>query len=108
MKVSTAHHGPGDQDMTKRRKRHNPEQIVKKLRDADAMLNAGQDEAVVLQTLEVSEGTLARWRKQYGGMKSEEAKRLKQLEDENKQLKEIVADQQLDIKMLKHINEGNW
>lgn len=92
----------------KRRKRHTPEQIVKKLRDADAMLNAGKDLAVVLQTLEISEATYHRWRNQYGGMKSEEAKRLKQLEDENKRLKEIVAEQQLDIKMLKHINSGNW
>jgi putative transposase len=93
---------------TKRRTRHSPEQIVRKLRDADAMLNAGQDQAVVLQALEISEPTLDRWRNQYGGMKSEEAKRLKQLEDENKRLKEIVAEQQLDIKMLKHIAEGNW
>ncbi len=90
------------------RKRHTPEQIVRKLRDADAMLNAGKELAVVLQTLEVSEATFHRWRNQYGGMKSEEAKRLKQLEDENKRLKEIVADLTLDNKMLKHISEGNW
>lgn len=94
--------------MTKRRRRHTPEQIVKKLRDADAMLNSGKDMPAVLQTLEVSEATFHRWRNQYGGMKSEEAKRLKQLEDENKRLKEIVADQALDIRMLKHISEGNW
>lgn len=94
--------------MTKRRKRHTPEQIVKKLRDADAMLNAGKDEAAVLQALEVSESTYERWRKQYGGMKAEEAKRLKELEDENKRLKEIVADLTLDNKMLKHLSEGNW
>ncbi len=76
---------------TKRRKRHSPEQIVRKLRDADAMLNAGQDVAAVLQALEVSEGTYLRWRNQSGGMKSEEAKRLKQLEEENRRLKEIVG-----------------
>lgn len=93
---------------TRRRKRHSPEQIVRKLRDADAMLNAGKDEAVVLQALEVSESTYLRWRKQYGGMKAEEAKRLKELEDENKRLKQIVADQALDIQMLKHVSEGNW
>ena len=93
---------------TKRRKRHSPEQIVKKLRDADAMLNAGKDLAAVLQVLEVSEATYHRWRNQYGGMKSEEAKRLKQLEDENKRLKEIVAEKELDIRMLKHLTEGNW
>ena len=93
---------------TKRRKRHSPEQIVRKLRDADAMLNAGQDLAAVLQTLEVSEATYLRWRNQYGGMKAEEAKHLKELQEENKRLKEIVADQALDIKLLKHVAEGNW
>src|SRR5262245_6710212 len=92
----------------KRRKRHNPEQIVRKLRDADAMLNAGKDQAAVLQALEVSEATLLRWRNQYGGMKSEEAKRLKGLEDENRRLKQLVADQALDIQMLKHVASGNW
>ena len=93
---------------TRRRRRHSPEQIVKKLRDADAMLNAGKDLAAVLQALEVSEATYHRWRNQYGGMKSEEAKRLKQLEEENKRLKELVAEKELDIKMLKHLAEGNW
>ena len=84
--------------MTRRRKRHSPEQIVAKLRDADAMLNAGMDVAAVLQSLEVSESTLERWRKQYGGMKSEEAVRLKKLADENRRLKHLVADQALDFK----------
>ena len=93
---------------TKRRKRHTPEQIVRKLRDADAMLNAGKDQAAVLQSLEVSQATYDRWRAQYGGMKAEEAKRLKELEDENKRLKVIVADLTLDNRMLKHLSEGNW
>lgn len=92
----------------RRRKRHSPEQIVKKLRDADAMLNAGQDLAAVLQALEVSEQTYYRWRNQYGGMKSEEAKRLKELEDENRRLKHLVAEKELDIQMLKHVNSKNW
>lgn len=92
----------------KKRTRHNPEQIVKKLRDADAMLNSGKELSVVLQTLEISEATYHRWRNQYGGMKSSEAKRLKELEEENRKLKEIVAEQQLDIKMLKYVSEGNW
>ena len=61
--------------------RRTPEQIVRKLRDAEAMLSAGQDVAAVLQALEVSEQTYYRWRSQYGGMKREEAKRLKQLEE---------------------------
>jgi putative transposase len=91
-----------------RSKRHTPEQIVKKLRDADAMLNAGKELGAVLQALEVSEGTYHRWRNRYGGMKSEEAKRLKELEEENRRLKEIVAEKELDIRMLKHLAEGNW
>jgi transposase-like protein len=93
---------------TKRRKRHSPEQIVTKLRDADAMLNAGQDLSAVLQRLEISEATFHRWRLQYGGMKSEEAKRLKALEDENKRLKQLVADLSLDNQMLRHVASGNW
>jgi putative transposase len=93
---------------TGRKKRHNPEQIVRKLRDADALLNAGKELAVVLQSLEVSESTYARWRSQYGGMKSEEALRLKKLEDENRRLKQLVADQALDIQMLKFVAEGNF
>ena len=91
----------------KKRKRHSPEQIVKKLRDADAMLAAGKSVGEVLQKLEVSEATLSRWRSQYGGMKSEEAKRLKMLEEENNRLKKIVGDQALDIQMLKEITKGN-
>lgn len=94
--------------MSKRRKRHSPEQIVKKLRDAEAMLNVGQDLSAVLQALEVSEATYHRWQLQYGGMKSEEAKRLKELEEENRRLKQIVADQALDIQMLKYVNSKNW
>ena len=72
------------------------------------MLSAGKDLASVLQSLEVSESTLERWRRQYGGMKAEEAIRLKNLEDENKKLKEVVAELTLDNRMLKHIAEGNW
>ena len=93
---------------TSGRKRHSPEQIIAKLRDADAMLNAGKDLAVALQTLEISQSTYERWRAQYGGMKAQEARRLKELEDENRRLKHIVADQALDIQMLKHVAEGNW
>ena len=92
----------------KRRRRHTPEQIVRKLRDADAMLNAGKDMAAVLQLLEVSDATYQRWKNQYGGMKAEEAKRLKELEEENKRLKELVGEQALDIKILKYATEGNW
>ena len=77
--------------MTRRRKKYRPDEIVAKLRDADAMLNAGKDLAAVLQALEVSDSTLERWRAQYGGMKCEEAKRLMHLADENRRLKQMVA-----------------
>ncbi len=92
----------------KKRKRHTPEQIVRKLRDADAMLNSGKELAVVLQALEISESTYERWRNQYGGMKAKEAKRLKTLEEENRRLKQLVGEKELDIQMLKHLAEGNW
>jgi transposase-like protein len=82
--------------------------MIAKLRDADAMLNSGKDLAVVLQSLEISESTYERWRAQYGGMKAEEAKRLKELADENRRLKQLVADLSLDNQMLKHIASGNW
>ena len=65
MKVSRARDGRGDHEMsTRRRRRHTPEQIVRKLRDADAMLNSGKDEAAVLQALEVTQSAYDRWRKQ--------------------------------------------
>ncbi len=89
--------------MSRRRKRHSPEQIVKKLRDGEAMLNAGKDLAAVLQTLKISEGTWNRRRNLYGGMKSEEAKRSSALEDENRRLKQLAADLSLDNQMLKHV-----
>ena len=92
----------------KKRKRHTPEQVIAKLREADAMLSGGASVGQVCQRLGVSEQTLSRWRNQYGGMKSGEAKRLKELEQENARLKRIVADQVLDITMLKDLNEGKW
>lgn len=72
------------------------------------MLNAGKDLAAVLQALEVSEPTYHRWRNQYGGLKAEEAVRLKKLEEENKRLRELVAEKELDIQALKLIAAGNW
>ena len=67
----------------KKRKRHTPEQIIHKLREADTMLASAKEAAHVYQTLEVSEATFHRWRNQYGGMKAEQAKRLKELEQES-------------------------
>lgn len=77
--------------MKKRSKRHTPEQIVKKLRDSEVMLNSGKTFEEVLKILEVSETTFNRWRNQFGGMKSEEAKRLKELESENARLKRLLC-----------------
>ena len=83
--------------MSRRRKRHSPEQIIRKLRDADAMLAAGKTIGEVCQALETSEQTFHRWRNQYGGMKAEEAKRLKRL----------LAEAELDKAILREVLEGN-
>lgn len=89
------------------RKRHSPEQIIARLREADAVLAAGGSIGQVCQRLEVREATYNRWRSQYGGMKAQEAKRLKELEQENARLKRLVADQALDILILKEAARPN-
>jgi len=89
-------------------KKHKPEQIIQKLREADAMLAAGKTLGQVVQALEISEQTFHRWRNQYGGMKAEEAKRLKELEEENKRLKKLLAEAELDKEILKEALEGNY
>ncbi len=91
-----------------KRHRHTPEQVIRKLREGEKILNEGKDLADLLRHLEISEATWNRWRSQYGGMKAEEVKRLKELEKENSRLKKIVADQALDIDMLKELAEGNF
>jgi len=92
----------------KQGKRHSPEQIIRKLREADTMLAAGRTIGQVVQSLEISEQTFHRWRNQYGGMKAQEAKRLKELEQENKRLKRLVADLTLDKDILQEVLEGNF
>jgi transposase-like protein len=89
-------------------KKHRPEQIIKKLREADTMLAADKSIGQVCQALEISEQTFNRWRSQYGGMKAEEAKRLKELEEENKRLKKLLAEAELDKAILKEAIEGNY
>ena len=91
-----------------KRKRHSPEQVIQKLRDADAMLASGKTMGQVCKALEVSEQTFHRWRNQYGGMKDGEAKRLKELEDENKRLKKVVAELALDKDILQEALKGNY
>lgn len=89
-------------------KKHKPEQIIAKLREADAMLSADKSVGQVCQALEISEQTLNRWRHQFGGMKSAEAKRLKELEEENRRLKKVVADLTLDKDILQEALRGNY
>ena len=91
-----------------KRKRHSPEQIIRNLRDADRMLSEGKQIGAVCQALEVSEATFHRWRNQYGGMKADEAKRLKELEIENARLKKLVAEQALDKQILEEALKGKW
>ena len=98
----------GRMDFTMKRRRHTPEQVIRKLRVADALLAEGKDVGEVARALEVSEQTYHRWRNQYGGMKADDAKRLKELERENGRLKKLVANQALDIDMLKELAEGQF
>ena len=91
-----------------KRKRHSPEQIIRKLRTADQLLNQGQSVADVCRALEVSQPTYHRWRQLYGGMQAEEAKRLTQLEKENGRLKRLLAEAELEKAMLKELAEGNF
>jgi transposase len=90
------------------RRRHTPEQVVRKLREADRLLGEGLELPEVVKQLEVSEQTYFRWRNQFGGMKAEDVKRLKELEAENARLKRIVADQALDIQGFKELSRGNF
>lgn len=90
------------------RRRHTPDQIIRKLREADRLFGEGADVAAVARHLEVSETTYHRWRNQYGGLKANDAKRLKELEAENQRLKKIVADKELEIDALKELARGNW
>jgi putative transposase len=91
-----------------RQRRHTPEQVIRKLREAERLQAEGADIATVARQLEVSEQTFHRWRAQYGGMKADDAKRLKELERENARLKRIVADLSLDNAALREVAKGNW
>jgi transposase-like protein len=91
-----------------KRRRHTPEQIIRKLREAERLLGEGKTIPEAAKELGISENTFHRWRKQYGGMKADDAKRLKELERENAALKRIVADKELEVVALKEIAKGNW
>jgi len=91
-----------------KRRRHTPEQIVRKLREADRMLAEGTELPEVAKALEVSEATYHRWRAQFGGMRADDVKRLKELERENVTLKRIVADKELENVALREVAKGNF
>ena len=100
---------PNDGRMTTvKRQRHTPEQVVRKLREGERMLNTGKDLAEVLRHLGIAESTWNRWRNQYGGMKADEVKHLKELEKENARLKKLLAEAELDKAMLKELASGKW
>ena len=91
-----------------KRKRFKAEQIVVMLREAEIQMSKGLDVAHVCRNLSISEQTYYRWRKEYGGMKLDQAKRLKELERENARLKKIVADLSIDNSILKEVSRGNF
>ena len=91
-----------------KKRKHTPAQVVLKLREADRLLAEGKQIPEVTKHLEISEQTYHRWRNQYGGLKVNDAKRLKELSNENTRLKRIVADKELEIDALKEIAKGNF
>jgi putative transposase len=98
----------GEEGTLMKRRRHTPEQVIRKLREAERLIGEGKTIPEAVKELGISEQTYHRWRNQYGGMKANDAKRLKELERENARLKRIVADQALNIDALKEIAKGNW
>ncbi len=91
-----------------KQRHHTPEQVIRKLAEGDKLLNQGKDLPEVCRHLEIAESPQHRWKGQYGGMKANDAKRLKELETENGRLKRIVADLTLDNAMLKEVAKGNF
>jgi len=89
-------------------RKHTAEQVIRKLREGERLAAEGKNVAEVARELEISEQTYSRWRNQYGGMKADDAKELKRLKDENMRLKRMVADQALDIEMLKEVARGKF
>jgi transposase-like protein len=90
------------------RKRHSAEQIVRKLREAEVELAKGATVKDACRKLAITENTYYRWRKEYGGLRLDQAKRLKQLEKENARLKKLLAEKELDLSILKEVAEGNF
>jgi len=89
------------------RKRYTPEQIISKLREAEVLLSQGQTTGLACKKIGVTEQTYYRWRKEYGGLRTDQAKRFRELEKENGRLKKLVADLSLDNQILKEAASGN-
>ncbi|QIS04318.1 transposase [Nocardia brasiliensis] len=100
--------GAEGDDHTMARRRHTPERIIRKLSEGEKLLGQNFSVEDVCKHLEIAEATRHRGQNQYGGMKSDDAKRLKELEREDARLKKMVAEQALDIDMLKEIGRGNF
>jgi len=90
------------------RQRRSPEQIIRLLKQADILASQGKTVELICREIGVSDATYYKWRKEYGGMGMEQARRLKELEAQNKRLKRAVADLTLDNQILKEVNEGNF
>jgi transposase-like protein len=91
-----------------KRKQHTPEQIIRRLREAERLQGEGRTVPEIARALGVSEQTFYRWRNQYGGMKADDVKELKELRRENRELKQIVADKELEVRAHKEISKGNF
>jgi putative transposase len=91
-----------------KKKRFTPEQIIKKLREAEVLQSRGETVEQICRKLGVTDVTYYRWRKEYGGMRVEQARRLKNLEQENNRLKNLVAELSLDNSILKEVSKGNF
>jgi putative transposase len=91
-----------------KKRRHTPEQVIRKLAEGEKLLGQGQTLAEVCRHLEITESTWHRWKNQYGGMKADDAKRLKELEKENSRLKKLLPEAELDKSMLEELAEGNF
>ena len=90
------------------KKGYTPEQIINKLREAEVLLSQGATLSIILKKIGVSDVTYYRWRREYGGMRVDQAHRLKELEQENTRLKKLVADLSLDNEILKEASRGNF
>jgi putative transposase len=96
------------EDGSMSRKRHKPEEIVSKLRQADVLVSQGQTVADAIRAIGVTEVTYYRWRQEYGGLKSDQVRRMKELETENQRLRKAIADLTLDKLILQEAARGNY